>query len=288
MTKSQALEKTTDQLPATADEELRRAMMEGSGAGTSAASEDNLVPLAYLLQAQSPQVMKGDPARIEGAEAGDIWLRNSPSPIIKGDLGFLFQPCYMYRELVEWLPQRGGFAGRFDISLAPFDAKGNIDIHGKWMGELADVRAVRDTESERERYNFLRKDSNNEIVDTRYWVGIIENNGLVQPYILPLASTGHSFAKQLNTSIRSLIASGVVGNAYSTFWRIKTAFNTNASGSWYQYVVGGLERKAQKLEEVQRGRALFEAFSTGLKVAATPDAEDAPTKSSGGTFDNRE
>ncbi len=44
---------------------------------------DNLVPLIYLLQANSPQCLKGHEKHIPGAEAGSIWLRNDPEPLIE-------------------------------------------------------------------------------------------------------------------------------------------------------------------------------------------------------------
>src|SRR5262245_29613295 len=80
-----------------------------AGAGLSKAPEDNLIPLIYILQAGSPQAKKGDPDRIEGAEAGDFWLRNAPKPIIKSEDGIWFQLCNVTKCFVEWQPNRGGF-----------------------------------------------------------------------------------------------------------------------------------------------------------------------------------
>src|SRR5438477_259916 len=81
------------------------ARIRGDAAGSLSKDQaDNLVPLIYLLQPLSPQVMRGDPARIDGAEPGDIWLRNSERPIIKSEKGMLFQPCFFYKDIVEWVP----------------------------------------------------------------------------------------------------------------------------------------------------------------------------------------
>src|ERR1700744_6508473 len=65
-----------------------------AGKGVSTASEDNIVPLIYVLQSGSPQVKKNNPDYIEGAGEGDLWLRNAPTPIIDGLKGILVQPCY--------------------------------------------------------------------------------------------------------------------------------------------------------------------------------------------------
>src|SRR3972149_2403505 len=73
--------------------EMAAMMKADAGQGISTAPEDNLVPLIYVLQATSPAVKKGDPSRIDGAEAGDFWLRNSSEPIVRGEDGLLFQPC---------------------------------------------------------------------------------------------------------------------------------------------------------------------------------------------------
>jgi hypothetical protein len=85
-----------------------------AGAGTSQAADDNVTPLVTVIQANSPQLIRGGPKYIEGAKAGDIMIPNSPVPLIDGMTGMWFQPCFYYREVVEWTPRNrgGGVRGR--------------------------------------------------------------------------------------------------------------------------------------------------------------------------------
>ena len=77
------------------------AMMEkDAGKGVSTAQEDNLVPLIYVLQTNSPQVNKRDERYIEGAEPGDLWLRNAPQPIVKGAEGVAI-PALLLQQVLE-------------------------------------------------------------------------------------------------------------------------------------------------------------------------------------------
>ena len=65
-----------------------------AGKGVSTASEDNIIPLVYLLQPLSPQCMRGNADQIEGAQPGDIWLRGSAvQEIVSGEKGIVVQPC---------------------------------------------------------------------------------------------------------------------------------------------------------------------------------------------------
>src|SRR4051794_39468649 len=93
------------------------------GVGLSTDVSDNLIPLIYILQPLSPQVMKKNPAYIEGAEAGDIWLKGASDPIVKGDDGIIFCPCAFWKNHTEWRPreQGGGL-----VRIYHNDPRGNV------------------------------------------------------------------------------------------------------------------------------------------------------------------
>lgn len=254
-----------------------------AGGGLSKDQADNLVPLIYLLQPLSPQVMRGDPARIEGAEPGDIWLRNSEHPIVKSDKGMVFQPCYFYKDLVEWVPNRGGYVGRHDISCIV-----NKATNKPWSGTLTDVREVVDDEHPNAPPRYIRSSNNNEIVETRYFVGYVYPDvGQPLPFIIPLASTGHSFGKQwmfLQNS-QTLPDGSVNEHSWVVLYRLKTMMKTNSQGSWYMYTVQK-ERLIGSMEEYERGFALNQAFATGEKKAEEP--EESQMNRATGSFSNDE
>ena len=259
------------------------------GGGLSKDQADNLVPLIYLLQPLSPQVMKGDPARIEGAEAGDIWLRNAEKPILKGDKeGMVFQPCYFSKDLVEWMPDRGGFVGRHDISCLP-----NVATKKGWTGTLSDVKEIQDDERPNAPPRYVRSSNNNEIVETRYFVGNVffEDGRQPLPFVIPLSSTGHSFGKQWMFLMNSqALPDGTpIDKSWVVLYRLKTVMKTNSQGSWYMYTVQK-ERLINSMQEYELGAALNRAFARGEKKIddEAMDASAVGGRPESGSLDNNE
>lgn len=263
------------------DPALLARMKSDPGGGLSKDQADNLVPIIYLLQPLSPQVMKGNPARIEGAEAGDIYLRNAEDPIIKGEEGMLFQPCHFWKDIVEWVPDRGGFAGRHDISCLP-----NVSEGKGWTGSLKDVKEIQDEDDPNAWPRYIRSSNNNEVVETRYFAGYVyfDDGRQPLPFIIPLSSTGHSFGKQWMFLMNSqTLPDGTPSDkSWIYFYRLKTTMKTNTKGSWYSYTVTK-ERGVETIVELDRGLALNAAFVTGAKKVddeMMADVRNATTQSS--------
>lgn len=270
------------------DPELLARMKSDQGGGLSKDQADNLVPLIYLLQPLSPQCMKGDPARIEGAEAGDIWLRNAENPIVKGEEGMLFQPCFFYKDLVEWMPDRGGFAGRHDISCMPGKNKG-------WTGSLSDVKEIVDDDEPNARPRYIRSSNNNEIVETRYFVGNVyfEDGRSPLSYVIPLSSTGHSFGKtwMFLQNSQTQPDGSLNDKSWVFIYRLTTTMKQNTKGSWYMYGVQK-ERMVSNMDEYERGFNLHLAFASGDKRIDDEMMERGDDNTTGtaaaGALDNNE
>lgn len=234
------------------------------GKGTSQNQEDNLVPLIYILQSNSPQVTDRNPDYIEGAKPGDIWLRNAPVPIVKGDVGMLFQPCFFSKDWVEWKPHRGGYAGRHDSR--PDDATEQPDPQDK------------------ERKLWVRKNGNI-VTETRYHIGYVidEETGAAVPFVIPFSGSGHTVSRQWMFSMNSKAIPGVEGSApsWACLYRLKTKFTSNAKGDWFKFDpedAGWVESEA----EYERGKKLNEAFMAGAHKIEVPQAEGAGQQSGGG------
>lgn len=241
--------------PMPVSSELADKMAKYSGAGTSQAAEDNIIPLIYVLQSGSPQVKKGDPARIEGAEAGDFYLRNSANPIVKGEEGLEFQPVFFYKGWVEWMPDRGGFVTQH--AEKPADAKADPSNPNKFI-----------------------RDNGNEVVETRYHGGFVLNGGQAQPYILPLSSTGHAFSRQWMVTQNSKRLGNNIAPAWACIYKITTKVRQNQFGSWFSPVhadMGWVDDAA-----FDRGVALYEGFQSGAKRAADMKDDTGGGDSSGG------
>ena len=225
------------------------------GKGASKDQADNMVPLIYILQAQSPQVMKRNPQHIEGAEAGSIWLRGVADPVIDGDEGILFQPCYWHKDWVEWIPRDagGGFVGRHPT--LPEDAK-----------NIADPRNPN-------RMNWMRPNGN-QLRETRYHVGLVHGRGAPMPFVIPMSSSGHTTSRAWMFLMNSKHhPSGGTWPTCAYIYRLKTKLRTNAQGEWYAWDI--IDENVQvDIKEYELGAALHDAFDSGAKTAEAPLTEE--------------
>lgn len=245
------------QLPANMDEFLEQ----HAGEGTSQRSEDNVIPLLYLLQDGSPQVKSREPKYIVGANAGDILL-TSTQHLYKGSEGILFQPCAFEINWTIWVPrdQGGGFRGRCpDVEGAPeyagaekypdpknarFERWHVKDETGKWL-EMNQVR---------NHYGFL----------------IDPDLGPI-PALLPLTSTGHQVSKNWMVQMNShRLPNGAVAPSYAYSYRLVSTIRKNPGNpdSFTWAVRDGARLSDQ---QIFMGYQLHADIASGAKQAATPE-----------------
>jgi hypothetical protein len=242
-----------------------------SGKGVSQSADDSLVPLIVVLQAQSPQAIKQKPEFLKGAEAGCIWLKNAPQPVIPSEVGILVQPCAFYKNVVEWIPKNkdgsgGGYVG--EHKEMPKDAK-----------EVADK-----DDPERKR---MMSPRGTEYVETRNHAVIVYTpDGNAYPYLIPLSSSGHSVSRQWMFMMKSKTYEGHVLDSFTALYRLKTMLRTKGTYNWYTFDPheGGDEGETLWAtdEQVKAGEALAAAFEAGEKKADMASAEpDAPAGAAG-------
>lgn len=257
------------QLPATvapgaAPAFLQEAAHEDAGKGVSTLSEDNLVPLIYILQSNSPQVIPRNPKQIGGAAAGDIWLKamSSEDCIIRGDEGMWFQPCYFSKACIEFVPRSagGGFVARHptmprEAKQVPHPERGN---EGVMMWQMP---------------------NGNEVREVREHAGFVVTPKGRFPYICSLSGTGHSFSRAWMTIQQSKRVQGIKEPlpAFSCLYQLRTAPRKNKHGEWFMYEVTR-DRWATQ-DEYEEGRKLYEAFAAGVKQAAPVEDEAGSTDS---------
>ncbi len=195
-------------LPATQDE-VGELATQDAGRGASQSSDDKFFPLISIIQKLSPQCDRSAPEYIDGAEPGDIYLRNFTPPIATGEEGIVVQPCKMYVEYVEWVPREkgGGMAGRH--LRRPKEVKVSSDGYRMTMPNGNDLR------------------------ETRVWVvNLITDTGST-PFLIPCASTLNTFARAWNTAItQKKEANGTDSPAWRYLWRLTSKQRKNAKGSW--------------------------------------------------------
>lgn len=253
---------------------LSERMARYAGKGVSTDAADNMVPLIYILQSGSPQAKKNNPAYVDGAEAGMFWLRNSSVPLAQW---LEFQPCYFYKDFVEWVPRDdgGGFVGRHNCKM----------VDGKEVPDHPEAKAQ--TDEVTRQVNWVLPNGN-DLVLTRYHVGYAIRGDLVEPYILPFTSTGHTVSRgwmqQIGTkrfSQHPILKeiSGANGDPIAPscafIYRLNLREKSNKQGDWFQVEVGQSRPTAQ--EELDRGMALFDAFESGAKKAEAPAQQDGGT-----------
>jgi len=221
-----------------------------SGRGLSKDQSDNVVPIIRILQALSPQVQKRNNEYIDGAEQGDLLLRNAADPIVKGEEGIFFQPCYFRKDWVEWVPREsgGGMAGRYPA--LPATAQRVEDEKGRNVQKYV-------------------QPNGNELKETRYHFGFVLGHGAPMPFVIPMSGSGHSISKALMTLLNM---KGGDLDSFVHVLKLKTRPTSNALGEWFTWDIAW-DRYATE-EECKEGEKLYDALAKGQKVAEDLDQED--------------
>jgi len=246
-------------------EEMRKMALADVGKGSSTAQEDNLIPLLYVLQGLSPQVNKRNDAYIEGAEPGDIWVRNAPKPIVKSEEGIPFQPCTFSKNWVEWVPRDAGGGRR---GIFPHDAV-TVAKDGK-SATLKTPDGVIDLKVEFKDGNtnvpHFKLPNGNDLIETRYHAGFAEVDGKALPYVISFKSTGHTVSKEWMGKIlqRNSIDGKNPDPSWLYWYKLTTKMRKNKEGEWFVIQVADLDRVATA-EEYARGKSLNIAVMAGEK-----------------------
>lgn len=238
-TKAVAL-KTVGGVPAWAQN-----MEADAGKGVSTRAEDNLIPMMRILQSLSPQVLKQKAEYIKGAEAGNIFVRGLPEPVINGDEGVFFQPCHFTKKWVEWIPrdQGGGIVERYDE-------------------KLEEAELYEDPKTGRKTWMLP---NGHELVETRYHTGILHFGDERMSVVIPLSSTGHSFSKAWMLAMNmKKTPGGRKAPAWAFLYQLITVPQSNAKGDWFTFSFKDAGMVPSE-EDYEAGKSLFAAVDTGAK-----------------------
>lgn len=282
----QAVKKTNQTKPATGKQvatkpgggkELQRGevdvtllMKQDSGRGVSTAAEDNIIPLIYILQAQSPQALKQKPEYIKGAEAGDIWPRGSKTLIKGEEEGLPFIPVSFKKTWNEWGAERGdGFFGRHDY-VATDENKGR-PVDAEWV---EDPKKPGKGQWVRENGHVL--------VETREHAGLALINDQWTGAVVSMSSTNHTASRMWMGLMKDKRIPGTSDRApsFAYVYCLKTTPKSNDDGDWYAWQVedGDGDGEVKIITELDGGaelyrlaRQLADDFESGKKVADAPD-----------------
>lgn len=245
--------------------ELARMDDEDAGQGVSTAMDDNIVPLVRLLHYTAPQVDRRDPAYIEGAEPGDIWVKGAPAgmEIVRGGTGILFQPCYYHRDVFEWVPRDSGGGG----------GKGLVAIHN--YREEKEVPGAR--QDSKDKWHWTTADGTHDLVGTRHCAGYLYLvNGLKLPFIVSVSGSRIQFMKDWVSLMNTKLVTegknrGQPKAAHTHLYRITSEPRSNDDGKWFTYRAQ-VEREVSPDERLA-GREIFKRFKVGELVGEVPTDE---------------
>lgn len=259
-----------------AADDLMEMMEQDSGKGVSTAAEDNIIPLLYILQAQSPQALKQKQECIKPgigknatAVAGNIWPRGTKTLIDGEEVGLPVIPVAMTKWWVEWKPERKGYAGRHEYDPLAED-----------KGRPAGAKWVEDPKEDGK--GAWELPNGNTVVETREHAvfALIEDQW--SGCVISMSGSNHTSSRAWNTLMKGKKIPGKDKRApsYAYVYCGKTIAKTNAKGDWYGWQMenGMGDGEVKFILDIEGGaelykmaRQLHDDFMSGRKVADTPD-----------------
>lgn len=222
-------------------------------------ARDLAVPRVKLLQALSPECVKGEQGYIKEARPGDIMLPNGK--LLQGDEGFIFIPVYYKREGLVFAPNRGGFVANLGTDYDAILASCTNGPNGEKMTP-----------------------EGNELIETATYFGFafVEDDDDPLPVVICMNKTQWRSAKKFNGMInqfREKTSDGKVIQPpmYWRSWRFTTDTTKNDKGSWFLYTATPIG----KVLDMPYGAKLFELCKqfreevfSGARTAKHEDASE--------------
>jgi hypothetical protein len=242
------------------DEEL----MEFAGAGVSTDMRDQITPFIRIIQTNSPEANKRDDKYIEGAEAGDMFFKDTLQ-LVKGEKGF--EMCVFHREnaLVEWVPRTEGGGG------------------GGFVGQYPATHQILKT-AKRNDKRVLILPNGNELRETVYFFGFLPEfeNRLG---ILSMSRSNLRTAREWNSLMNALkFPNGAVMPAFVRTYRVTTTYEKNDSGDYFRF--GARVEKAPSADLMRMAMTGARSARDGyydMAATAAADYKDASDHAEGGT-----
>lgn len=212
-------------------DEAMMAELEGVvGAGLSDSVEDRGTPLIYIAQKGSPQVDERDAKYLAGLKQGMAFNNLTGQMYDAEHDGFPFLPCFMRMTYEEWTPRDSGGGGGYhgshprNVDMAALGAKPFVKKNGETRRDI-----------------FILPNGRELKLTAKYY-GVIPATW--SPVVIPMASTSLGASVRLQALIgeQKINAGGriVPKPAYFNIYNLKTAYESNEDGTWFQWAVGGI------------------------------------------------
>jgi hypothetical protein len=188
-------------------------MFDGNTGFENVSAKDLLIPRITILQRMSPQLEKGKPEYIQGAEPGDF-CDVGTGEVFKE---LVIVPCFFAMQYLEWGSRSSG--------------KGLVHNHGTDASSLKNA-----TPDEKRR---MTLPNGNYIAETATWYVLnLSANG--RKSFLPLSSTGLKASRRWLTLLTSERLKRPDGSEFCPpmfyrSWKVTSTNEQNAEGSWHGY-----------------------------------------------------
>lgn len=223
---SKAVTTTSKKDVAKSNADVSLLMEQDAGAGVSTDIADNIVPLIYILQAQSPQVLKQKPEFLRDglgkgkpAVAGCLWPRGEKTAWDGEEEGVYGVPVYFDKCWIEWRPNRGGFVARHKERPADAEQKA-LDPQKP------------------DRLSWVLPSGNIVQESREHVVLILDKYDTPTPFVIPMTGSNHTASRAwMGLMNRKKTPKGNKAASFAYKYLIKTIAKSNDDGDWYGYVV---------------------------------------------------
>jgi hypothetical protein len=244
------------------DAALLREQVAGQGVSTDAA--DNIVPLVYTLQSQSPVCLKQKPEYIKGATAGMFWPRGSKDLWDGEEEGVRVVPCFFSKCWLEWMPDRGGFVGRHDKR--PAEAEG--------IPDPKDPKRI-----------VWTMPNGNTVQESREFACLVlgvgdKLFGEAIPAVFSFTGSDHTSARAwMSLCNRKRTPKGAKASLYEYTYLLKTVAKSNDKGDWYGKIAEDIDERTAD-EYFVMAHEVAKGFGGGTLSAGDHDVAEAGDGSS--------
>jgi hypothetical protein len=222
------------------------------GEGTHVNEEYTITPRVVILQGLSPQVKRNNPAYVEGAQPGMIFLSLYHRPLVDGNEGIIFQPC-VFRAVWDVRTPRESGAQNFIATMS--------EPQSSW------------TQHRHERgYIFYVTPEKYVASQVHEQIGLVHIDGLLLPYAIRFAGTGMFVSRTFNGMIaQRRTSSGEAAPRFAYLYRMRVKSQTNNMGEWGQWAISPHDRASD--DQIERGHSLFRAFKERQIGVETDDTQ---------------
>lgn len=234
---------TKNQPPA----ELMDYLDQDAGRGVTQSANDVGIPFLGILQDLSPQVKRRDEAYIEGAEVGML-LNTQTKKIYDGEKGILFIPCFFKSCMVEWRPDRGGWAGEHTMD-TPLAQEVRITDKGE--------RIIK---------------NGNSLDETKYYYGFFvdEDEGTLEAAVVSMSKSMLKSSREWQGIMKRIkTSSGLQAPSFSRQYQLRSHLTKKNNNEWFVWTVedrGWVDGKTYAL-----ARELAQQCENGMVRAAQPE-----------------